>query len=294
MHRFTPTVEDRSALTIAYHDRTALTTVPTMIESRTTTTVRRQRALACVLVGFGIVVALIAIGVVSGSAIATFGQPHAIDSDDRIGPDEPPENATYAVEITPRAPDDARVDVTISYDARSADELERARNDTLAAEWFQGEEIVREVMATRDRDADAIEHASTSYSVPRSDEANTVTIRYRVQWTDIPSADSDSDNVRFGPGFAAALDPGDEFRVSFPVERWEDWTVTRERPETVTHAEHVYSWTIGDDPDPEITLDRGAVAGESDDGDDALGMSLAVSLLALLLAGRELARRRRL
>lgn len=267
-----------------------------MTEYRTTVTARRRRTLVCVLAILGIVtVALIAIGGMSGHAIAaTLEQSHAIDDQDRIGPDEPPANETYAVEITPRAPDDARVDVTIRYDARSAAELERARNDTLAAEWFRGEEIVREAVATRDRNADATEHASTNYSVPRSDDANTVTIRYRAQWADIPS--TDSDHARFGPGFAVALDSGDVFRVSVPVERWEDWNVTRERPETVTHAEHIYSWTIGDDPDPEITLYRGSVAEQRDDsdGDDALGISLAVPLLALLLAGCALARRRRL
>lgn len=262
-----------------------------MTEYRTAATIRDRRTFERALVGLGLVaaLALIAIGVAPGHVVASPEQPPAIDSQDGSVSDEPPENATYSVEILPRAPDDARVDVAISYEARSAAELERARNDTLAAEWFRGEEIVREAMAARDLDTDAIEHPRTSYSVPRGDDADTVTIRYRVRWTDIPPADDD--RVRFGLGFADALEPGDEFQVAVPDERWENTTANRD-PDALTHSQQRYVWMIGDDPEPEIELYRGDVGAEND-GDGALGTPLAVPLLVLLLAGGVLALRRR-
>ena len=264
-----------------------------MTEYRTSASTRNRRPLECALVGFGIIaLALLAIGVATGHAVAASPeQPRAISGQDEPVPDEPPENATYSVEITPRAPDDARVDVTIRYVARSSAELERARNETLTAEWFRGEEIVRDAMAARGLSDDAVEHPRTTYSVPRGDDAETVTIRYRVQWTDIPPADDD--RVRLGPGFAAALEPGDEFRVAVPDERWGNTTANRDR-DALTHSQRIYAWTIGDEPAPEIELYRGDVGAENDgDGDGALGLPLAVPLLALLLAGGALAHRRR-
>lgn len=263
-----------------------------MTEYRTAASLRNRRPLECAHVGLGIVaLALFAIGVVPGHAVAASPeQPHSVNGQDGPVPDEPPENATYAVEITPRAPDDARVDVTISYEARSSAELERARNGTLAAEWFRGEEIVRDAMAARGLSDDAVEHPRTSYSVPRGDDAETVTIRYRVQWTDIPPADDD--RVRFGPGFADALESGDEFRVAVSDERWENTTANRD-PDALTHSQQLYTWTIGEDPEPEIELYRDAGAENDGGGDGALGLPLAVPLLALLLAGGALAHQRR-
>ncbi|MFC7237124.1 hypothetical protein ACFQS4_02655 [Saliphagus sp. GCM10025317] len=252
---------------------------------------RHRRPLEYALVCIGVlVVALIVLGFASGHAIAASpDESPAVGGQSGDGHGEPPENATYVVKITPKAPDAAQVRVEISYEARSTAELQRARNETLDIAWFRGEEIVQDAMAANDLDSDAVEHPRRGYSVPRGDDAETITIRYSVQWTDIPT--TDDDRIRIGPGFAAALESGDEFRVAVPAERWENWTVNRDKADTVTHAQQIYVWTIGDDPAPEIVLYRGDVAAESD---DSLERSPAVAIFALLLIAGLLARRRRL
>lgn len=254
-----------------------------MTGDRTTATVRRRHPLARALAWIGIVVVtLVAIGVVSGHAAASPDPSHAVDGQDdsdEVVDEEPPENVTYGVSITARSPDMAEIQVVASYEARSDTELERARNDTLAAEWFRGEEIVQDAMAARGLDTDPTDWYRMRYVVPEDDDAETITISYRVEWTDIPR--TDDGRVRFGPGFAAALDSGDEFRVVVPVERWEDWTVNRERPHTTTQWEHTYVWTIGDDPDPDITLERGDVGSETEDT-GVLGTSFSPSFPVLL------------
>lgn len=57
-----------------------------------------------------------------------------------------------------------------------------------------------------------------------------------------------------GPGFGDALEPGDEF-VADVTFNWYEIDANIE-PERSGHANAVYRWSIGDDPDPELTFYR--------------------------------------
>lgn len=232
----------------------------------------------------------VSIGGASGPAAGAAGAGHALPQSDAPGEHGPPANATYEVVLEPRSPEEVRVDVELSYRARSDAELRRAGNGTLAPEWFRGAAIVEDALAARD-DGGTVEATFHSSWAGSGDAERAVTIRHGARLTDL--AAPDGERLVLGPGFAAALDRDDTIRIELARTRWRDWNVSADEPVQSNHAEDVYAWRVGAEPSPRAVLRREDHVGDEDDGseDGVLAPSALLPLVALL-AVAALTRRR--
>lgn len=211
-------------------------------------------------------------------------------SGDGAVPARPPPNASYEVEVRPSRPGVARIDVELEYDARSRDELRRARNGSLAAEWFRGEEIVSAAMEARGESEADLEHPRRSVRTAEGPAATTITVRYRVEWTGV--FDPGDERVVIGPAFADVLGRGDAFVVRVPDGSWANWTVGPGATEDISHSAHVYTWTVGEDPEPLFALRREDYRGGSDEGSPLGSGEFLTPVAALLLVAAGAIRRR--
>lgn len=210
-----------------------------------------------------------------------------------IQADERPPGATTDVDVT-TTPDPDQVDgVTIAvrwttrYPASSAAEAERAQAGELDVSWFRGDEETAAFRSTYSESESEpprpnVQHHASEY------EHGEIVVWSKTEVT--LQLGTDREELVLGPTLSESLATGDTFSVEL-LHDWEPVSATTEPEPSDVHWE-MYSWRIGEDPEPRFELDASGVP-DDPEPDGELGNGPVVAVVALAMVVVALASRRR-
>lgn len=212
--------------------------------------------------------------VVALSGLATPSSGDSIQNETDL--DTHPDDGHYEVEVNPEGPGEAYLSIAYSYQPRSPTERYRARNETLQTAWFRGQDILDGAISFNNRSTSDFEDIYTSLNYV--EEENRITVARSLNW---PGFMQDRGRVVIGPGFASQLEDGDEFEVQLATYDWANWSSNFEAGRVSGESGSTYTWTIGEDPEPRLVLNRSGY--KSHEGDELGPIPFVLPVVALVL-----------